>query len=102
MAQKDKKNKKDKKGNKKKVVGTRVAQYDAADLAVIRWLAMEIEQAAISAYITDPTCLGKISKSMQNQVKELRKVCARSHDLEGDCPAGWIDCDGLCAPMCGN
>lgn len=86
---------KDKKGKNKKQ-GT----YDVTDVAAIRWLAMAIEQAALSAYITKTKNFSNIEKVMRAQVVSLNGIGQGKKLEEGDCPNGWIECDGMCSPMC--
>jgi hypothetical protein len=93
---------KDKKKSKKKDKHKGAGEYVATDFSAIHWLALEIEQAAISAYVTTPGNFSAIEKTLRDSVKSLRaKNAALDTEDGGDCPAGWEDCGGTCAPMCG-
>lgn len=91
------------KGKDRKKEAKATGPYDPSALAAIRWLAMAIEQEALSAYITDPECFLHIVKSLRQEVTALRKLCGKPMpDTEEHCPAGWLDCDGMCAPRCAD
>lgn len=98
---KDKKDKKDKK-HKNKSLHKSHGEYPPASLAAIHWLAMEIEQAALCVYITDPDQFDKVEKPMRELIKALRANKALATVEDGDCPDGWLECNGMCTPICSN
>jgi hypothetical protein len=86
------------KGRKK---GPRVSN-DALNIAAIHWLAMAIEQVAMDVYVTDPDKFAQVTASLREQVITLNGIVKPAILDDVDCPDGWIECDGLCMPMCGN
>lgn len=74
------------------------------NLGAIHWLALEIEQAAMEVYVTHPGRYADVLESLRETVEELRGIGSAKartlEDDEGDCPDGWIECDGLCVPIC--
>jgi len=76
---------------------------DGLNLGAIHWLALEIEQAAMEVYVTHPDRYADVLESLREAVEELRGMGpAKLEDDEGDCPEGWIECDGLCVPICSS
>jgi hypothetical protein len=74
---------------------------DGLNLAAIHWMAMEIEQVATELYVTSPEAFGSILDSLRDQVDRLKGMKPRTFSGD-DCPDGWMECDGLCVPMCTN
>ncbi len=76
---------------------------DALNMAAIHWLALESEQTAVDVYVTYPERVPQIVASLRAQVTTVRGIGKGGMTLgSDDCPEGWVECDGLCVPMCTN
>ena len=74
---------------------------DTAAIAAIRWFAATIETLGNDVYLTDRSKYGEITNILKGAVEDLNAV---RMTLIGpsDCPPGYVDCNGVCEPMCLN
>ena len=75
---------------------------DTAAIAAIRWFAATLETLGNDVYLTDRSKYGEITDVLKGAVEDLNAVRMTLSGGFSDCPPGYVDCNGVCEPMCLN
>ncbi len=71
---------------------------DTAALAAIRWLAATLENLGTNIYLTDRSKNSQITAVLKGAVSDLNNL--RVQTVVRECPPGYVECNGVCEPMC--
>lgn len=72
---------------------------DTAVIAAIRWLTSTLENLGTNLYLTDRSRYPEIAAVLKAAVVDFDNMRTIGN-LNSDCPPGYVDCNGVCEPMC--